>query len=67
MSDKEMLASAEAQYSALDGQAFDEELTADLTRVGRPHYAAMPALAYRQTVAAHKLVVDVNGDPMLFA
>lgn len=69
MSDEEMLDSAEAQYSALDarGQAFDEELTADLTRVGGAHYAAIATLAYRQTIAAHKLVADVNGDPMLFA
>jgi hypothetical protein len=69
MSDEEMLDSAEAQYSTLEarGKAFDEELTADLTKVGGAHYATIAILAYRQTLAAHKLVADANGDPMLFA
>jgi hypothetical protein len=66
---EEMLDAAEAQYEALEkrGKAFDEDLTADLTKVGGEHYAAIAILAYRQTLAAHKLVADVNGDPMLFA
>ena len=66
---EEMLDAAESQYSALEkrGTAFDEELTADLTKAGGKHYAAIAILAYRQTLAAHKLVADVNGDPMLFA
>jgi hypothetical protein len=66
---EEMLDTAEGQYSELEkrGKAFDEELTADLTKVGGEHYAALGNLAYRQTLAAHKLVADVNGDPMLFA
>ena len=66
---EEMLDTAEAQYSALEtrGKAFDSELAADLTKVGGEHYAALAILAYRQTLAAHKLVADVNGDPMLFA
>jgi len=69
MPEEEMLDSAEEQYSALEarGTAFDAELTADLTRVGGEHYAAIAILAYRQTIAAHKLVADANGDPMLFA
>jgi hypothetical protein len=69
MSDEDMLDSAEAQYSSLEmrGRAFDEELTKDLTRVGGTHYATIATLAYRQTIAAHKLVADANGDPMLFA
>lgn len=69
ISDEEMLDSAEAQYSTLEarGKAFDEELTADLTKVGGAHYATIAILAYRQTLAAHKLVADANGDPMLFA
>lgn len=66
---EQMLDLAEQQYPALErrGNAFDKELTADLTRVGGEHYAAIAILAYRQTLAAHKLVADVNGDPMLFA
>jgi Domain of unknown function (DUF4965)/Domain of unknown function (DUF1793)/Domain of unknown function (DUF5127)/Domain of unknown function (DUF4964) len=66
---EEMLDMAEAQYSTLEtrGRAFDKELAADLTETGGEHYAALAILAYRQTLAAHKLVADVNGDPMLFA
>ncbi len=66
---EEMLDLAEEQYPALEerGAAFDRDLTADLTKVGGEHYAAIAILAYRQTLAAHKLVADVNGDPMLFA
>ena len=65
----EMLDTAEAQYPALEqkGGAYDAELAADLTKAGGEHYAAIATLAFRQTLAAHKLVADVNGDPMLFA
>jgi len=66
---EEMLDSAEKEYVDLDrrGNAFDEELTADLKKVGGEQYAAIAILSYRQTLAAHKLVADANGDPMLFA
>lgn len=69
MTVEKMLDVAEEQYSTLDqrGDAFDKELTDDLTKVGGDHYAAIAILAYRQTLAAHKLVADVNGDAMLFA
>jgi len=65
---EEMLDSAEREYAALNtrGQTFDAELTADLTKVGGEHYAKIAILAYRQTIAAHKLVADANGDAMLF-
>ena len=66
---EQMLDVAEGQYSPLDkrADAFDAELTSDLTRAGGEHYAAIAILAYRQTLAAHKLVADVNGNAMLFA
>lgn len=69
MAPEEMLDQAEKQYAQLDnrGAAFDAELAADLTRTGGERYAAIAILAYRQTLAAHKLVADINGDPMLFA
>ena len=65
---EEMLDAAEREYAQLDarGKAFDADLTADLVKVGGQHYAELSVLAYRQAIAAHKLVADVNGDPMFF-
>ncbi len=66
---EDMLDLAEGQYPSLEKRAtaFDSDLATDLTKVGGEHYAAIAILAYRQTIAAHKLVADVRGDPMLFA
>jgi hypothetical protein len=47
-------------------KAFDEELMADMTKVGGEKYARLAALAYRQTLAAHKLTADFDGTPMFF-
>jgi hypothetical protein len=47
-------------------ERFDEALEADLERVGGPAYAALGSLAYRQALAAQKLVADVDGTPLLF-
>jgi len=65
----QMLDQAEEQYPQLEarGEALDKELTADLIKVGGEHYAYIAILSYRQAIAAHKLVADANGDPMLFA
>lgn len=64
-----MLDEAESAYDELEqrGKAFDSELTADLTRIGGEHYASLAALSYRQAIAAHILVADADGNPMLFA
>ena len=45
---------------------FDEELMADLTRTGGREYAQLCALAYRQSIAAHKLAVDADGTLLFF-
>ena len=42
--------------------AFSDKLIADAYMAGGEKYADMCALAYRQTVAAHKVAVDGNGD-----
>ncbi|HEU5453198.1 MAG TPA: DUF4965 domain-containing protein [Terriglobales bacterium] len=63
-----MLMQAELDYASIDSRAreFDQELTADLRRVGGDAYAQLAILAFRQTVAAHKLAADFDGTPMLF-
>src|SRR5215471_1109051 len=45
-------------------EKFDAELTADLIKVGGEKYAALAIAAYRQTLAAHKLVADFDGTPL---
>ena len=64
-----MLDEAEADYVPLDakGSAFDKELIRDLTLSAGERYAWLCTLAYRQAIAAHELVADANGTPMLFA
>jgi Domain of unknown function (DUF4965)/Domain of unknown function (DUF1793)/Domain of unknown function (DUF5127)/Domain of unknown function (DUF4964) len=45
---------------------FDEELMADLERVGGKDYALMAALAYRESFAAQDLAEDYDGTPLSF-
>ena len=65
----EMLETAEHQYAELEqrGAKYDAELDHDLAGVGGQDYANLAILAYRQTLAAHKLVADFDGTPYLFA
>jgi hypothetical protein len=65
----DLLVKAEAEEAALRkrGEAFDRELTADLEHVGGRAYAEIAVVAYRQTLAAHKLVADIDGRPLYFS
>ncbi len=65
----ELLQLAEQEEVSLQarGEAFDRALVSDLEKAGGSHYAQLAILAYRQTVAAHKLVADVDGKPLLFS
>jgi hypothetical protein len=47
-------------------KAFDDELMADMRQVGGEQYARLAALAYRQTLAAHKLAADADGTTLYF-
>ncbi len=55
---------ANGEYAALMGEcyAFDKQLMEKATAAGGKQYAEMCALAYRQSIAAHKLVEAPNGD-----
>jgi hypothetical protein len=48
-------------------EAFDAELMSDLRKIGGEEYARLAALAYRQTIAAHKLAADWDGTPLFFS
>lgn len=64
-----LLKTAMQDYSSLARQceAFDQELMADLARTGGTQYAQLAALAFRQTIAAHKLTADLDGAPLFFS
>lgn len=64
----DLLESAEREYPQIDRRTreFDERLVEDLRQVGGEAYAQLATLAFRQTISAHKLVADVDGEPMLF-
>jgi hypothetical protein len=58
------LEDAAAQYKSITGRcaAFDKQLYADALGSGGPEYAALCVLAYRQSIAAHKLVKSPAGE-----
>lgn len=65
---EDLLRMAARDYAALKERCakFDEELTRDLVNAGGPKYAALAMVAYRQTLAAHKLVADFDGTLLYF-
>lgn len=66
---EQQFALAARDYAALKKKCreFDRELMESATRKGGRKYAELCALAYRQAIAAHKLVEAPNGDLMLFS
>jgi hypothetical protein len=64
-----LLRAADLDYPELEEKCkkFDDEIMADLEKVGGERYARLCALAYRQCVAAHKLVADKAGNPLYFS
>lgn len=63
------LQDAETEYSALKVQcdAFDKQLYADALNAGGATYAELCILAYRQAIAAHKLVAGPKGEAFFFS
>jgi hypothetical protein len=64
----DLLKASASEYSALLARckALDEELLADMTRLGGASYAALVALAYRQAFAGCKIAADPSGAPLVF-
>jgi hypothetical protein len=61
------LAWAEYEKRSRECETFDTELRKDLVNTGGARYAEMSSLVYRQCLAAHKLVSDAAGKPLLFS
>ncbi len=64
----DLIRSARTEHDALLARSrrFDADLVADLTKIGGAKYADLAVLAYRQTLAAHKLVADADGTALYF-
>jgi hypothetical protein len=64
----DLLKASAADYADLLRRctALDEELTADMTRLGGPKYARIVGLSYRQTFAGCKIAADASGAPLIF-
>jgi hypothetical protein len=65
----QLLQAAAKDYAALSERCakFDEDLLADARKAGGEEYARICALAYRQSLAAQKVVADANGMPLAFS
>jgi hypothetical protein len=65
----ELLTAALHDYESLEDRStrFDKSLMADLREAGGDKYARLCALAYRQALAAHKLVAAIDGTPLFFS
>ncbi len=65
----ELLSWSLRDYEGLQDRCahFDSKLIEDLTNAGGEDYAKLGSLAYRQALAAHKLVADFDGTPLYFS
>jgi hypothetical protein len=64
----DVLREAEASYRTLVARcaAFDRDVMKRCEQRGGAEFAQLCMLAYRHTMAAHKLAIDLEGDAMLF-
>lgn len=66
---EDVIALAAAEYPALAEKcaAFDRALYSDAVKAGGEEYAEILALAYRQGIAAHKLISDGQGNAIFLS
>lgn len=66
---EQQMNNAAAEYASLvkKCQAFDKNLTAELEKAGGKTYADLCILAYRQSIAAHKLVKSPQGETLFLS
>ncbi len=66
---EKQLQAAATQYKSISDRctAFDKKLYADATAAGGEEYAKLCALAYRQAIAAHKLVKSPQGETLFLS
>jgi hypothetical protein len=64
----DLLKASVKEYADLTARckALDEELMADMSRLGGPKYARIIGLSYRQTFAGCKIAADALGAPLIF-
>ncbi len=65
---EQMLSAADAQYDEIKAMCdkFDKELTDEAQKLGED-YKNIVTIAYRQAIAAHKLVPDKNGNVLFLS
>jgi hypothetical protein len=68
MDGDKLLTLADKDYDSLLKRCitFDDQLMADLTKVGGKNYAYMCSLAYRQSLAGCGIAADSHGQPLMF-
>jgi len=66
---EQAMINASEDYESLKARCdkFSSKLTAEATKAGGEKYAELLSLAYRQVIAAHKLVVDKDGELVLIS
>ena len=69
MTEGMLLATAEEEYPRLEqrGIRFDTQTMAQMEKAGGSDYTYLTSLVFRQTIAAHKLVADIDGTAMFFS
>ena len=65
----EAISEAAGEYESLKKRCdeFSSKLYADAEKAGGEKYAELLSLAYRQVIAAHKLVIDNNGEVLFIS